>query len=70
MASGQYKDENEAVQAALNVLQIHSAKIAALRDDIQKGKNSGSAGELDFAELRTKARAALEQQQKDDGGGR
>jgi antitoxin ParD1/3/4 len=57
--SGQYKDDSEAVQAALGVYQLHEDKLASLREDIREGIESGDAGLLDMDDIIASAKERL-----------
>jgi antitoxin ParD1/3/4 len=62
VASGRYHSTSEVISEGLRLLEeqerLREVKLAALREDIQKGLASGSAipGEQVFEELRTKAK--------------
>lgn len=60
---GTYSSNSEVIREALRLLEekdrMQLQKLEALRAEITKGIESGSAGELDFADLRRKAKAQL-----------
>ena len=53
---GRYGSASEVVRAGLRLLQEHEHKVAALRQALIEGEESGDAGELDMNAIRTKAR--------------
>jgi antitoxin ParD1/3/4 len=61
VASGTYNDAGEVVSEALRLMEEtereRTAKLAWLRQAIQEGIDSGSAGSLDMEEIISKARA-------------
>jgi antitoxin ParD1/3/4 len=59
--SGRYGSASEVVRASLRLLEEHEQRIAALRDALIEGENSGDAGELDINALKRKARLATGQ---------
>lgn len=59
--SGRYGSASEVIRASLRLLEEHEQKIAALRDALIEGENSGDAGELDMNALKRKARRAKDQ---------
>ncbi len=65
--SGEYASNSEVMRNALRSLQKEETKetqkLAKLQAEIEKGINSGDAGILDFAELKTKAKNRLKTQQ-------
>lgn len=64
--SGMYHSASEVIRDALRLLderdRINQAKLDALRLEIRKGLDSGSAGDLDMAAIKAEARRRLEQQ--------
>lgn len=58
--SGRYGSASEVVRASLRLLEEHEQKIAALRDALIEGENSGDAGELDMNAIKRKARRVAE----------
>lgn len=58
--SGRYGSASEVVRASLRLLEEHEQRIAALRDALIEGENSGDAGELDMNAIKQKARRAME----------
>jgi antitoxin ParD1/3/4 len=62
VASGRYHSASEVIREGLRLLeaqeQVREVRLAALREEIQKGLASGTSipGEEVFEELRTKAR--------------
>ena len=67
VASGYYGSASEVVREALRLMeerdQLRAAKLEQLRRDIQAGVNSGSAGDLDVAEIKRRGRARLTQRE-------
>lgn len=65
---GSYSSNSEVIRDALRLLEekdkMQAQKLEALRDDIRKGIESGSMGELDFVDLRNKAKAQLNREKE------
>lgn len=57
LAAGRYSNASEVIRSGLRLLEEHERKVEALRQALMEGEASGDAGELDFAEIRRKARA-------------
>jgi antitoxin ParD1/3/4 len=61
--SGQFESSSEVIREALRLLAARdaddAAKLDALRAEIRKGLESGPATELDFENVRRKARAGF-----------
>lgn len=66
--SGMYHSASEVIRDALRLLderdKTHQAKLDALRDEIRKGIDSGSAGELDMETVKAEARRSFEEKQR------
>lgn len=64
VASGLYNSASEVVREALRLMQerdqLRAVQLEQLRRDIKAGVASGSAGELDAAEIKRRGRARLE----------
>jgi antitoxin ParD1/3/4 len=63
VSSGLYNSASEVVREALRLMeredQVRAAKLAQLRQDIQEGLQSGSAGELDVQAIKRRGRERL-----------
>jgi antitoxin ParD1/3/4 len=61
VAGGRYASSSEVVREALRIMEKaerqEAEKLRLLRQAWQEGIDSGDAGELDFSELKTEARA-------------
>ncbi len=62
--AGRYNNASEVIRSGLRLLEEHEQKVAALRQALIEGEESGDAGELDFAEIRRKAREKAETSSK------
>lgn len=64
VSTGRYGSSSEVVREALRLMekteQQAAEKLAALRKAWKEGVDSGDAGEIDFAALKTEARARRE----------
>lgn len=64
--AGSYSSNSEVIREALRLLEekdrMQTQKLELLRAEIAKGIQSGSAGELDFTDLRRKAKAQLKRE--------
>lgn len=62
--SGRYTSSSEVVREALRLLerhdQLNAEKLRLLKEAWQEGIDSGDAGEIDFARLKSDARRILE----------
>ena len=63
VSSGLYNSASEVVREALRLMeredQLRMATLAQLRQDIQEGLKSGSAGELDIESIKRRGRERL-----------
>jgi antitoxin ParD1/3/4 len=63
VSSGLYNSASEVVREALRLMeredQMRAAKLAQLKQDIQEGIQSGSAGELDVPTIKRRGRGRL-----------
>ncbi len=66
--AGTYSSNSEVIREALRLLEekdrMKLQKLEVLRAEITKGIESGSAGDLDFKDLRQKAKAQLNNEKK------
>jgi antitoxin ParD1/3/4 len=66
VAGGLYNSASEVVREALRLMeaqdQLHAVRLEQLRQDIQEGLDSGSAGELDVETIKRRGRAKLNAQ--------
>ncbi|MGB7183088.1 MAG: type II toxin-antitoxin system ParD family antitoxin [Burkholderiaceae bacterium] len=51
LQDGRYGSTSEVVRQGLRLLEEHEQKVAALRQALIDGENSGSAGKLDMQEI-------------------
>lgn len=51
VAQGRYASTSEVIRAGLRLLEEHNTKLAALRNAIQEGMDSGPAEPFDFDEF-------------------
>ncbi len=56
ISTGRYGSASELVRDSLRLLEQRELKIEALRAALIEGEQSGSAGELDMAEIKRKAK--------------
>lgn len=56
VGEGRYGSTSEVVRAGLRLLQEYEDRLAALREAIQEGIDSGPAGPLDMEEIKREAR--------------
>jgi len=65
VATGLYNSASEVVREALRLMEgqdrVREAKLEQLRRDVRAGVDSGSAGDLDVAEIKRRGRARLTQ---------
>jgi antitoxin ParD1/3/4 len=63
VSSGFYNSASEVVREALRLMeredQVRAAALAQLRQDVQEGLDSGSAGELDIEAIKRRGRERL-----------
>ena len=63
VAGGLYNSASEVVREALRLMeaqdQLRAVRLEQLRQDIQEGLDSGSAGELDIETIKKRGRARL-----------
>ncbi len=63
VAGGLYNSASEVVREALRLMEaqdrLRAVRLAQLRQDIQEGLDSGSAGELDIETIKKRGRARL-----------
>ena len=63
VTSGLYNSASEVVREALRLMeredQMRAATLSQLRQDIQKGLQSGPAGELDIEDIKLRGRVML-----------
>lgn len=66
--SGRYRSKSEVVRSALRLLQdretLRDVKLEELREAVQKGLDSGSAGELDMEAIKEEARERWETERR------
>lgn len=62
--TGRYSSVSEVVRSSLRLLEedekVRALRLECLREEIQKGIDSGSAGKLDMNEIKSKGRAKLQ----------
>ena len=63
VASGRFKSSSEVVREGLRLLEEREIRIAALRWDIQKGRQSGDPVPYEPDEIQRRGREALETRQ-------
>ncbi len=70
VASGRYHSASEVIREGLRLLEeqelIREVRLAALREEIQKGLDSGPSTPLDMAAIKTRGRKRLDAVQKKD----
>ena len=67
--SGRYRSASEVVRAGLRLLQdqetLRAVKLEELRKEVQKGLDSGSAGELDVEDIIERGKERLAQNNRE-----
>ena len=70
VASGRYHSASEVIREGLRLLEeqelIREVRLAALREEIQKGLDSGAPTPLDIATIKARGRKRLAATQKKD----
>ena len=66
--SGRYGSASEVLREALRLLEerdrLYAIRLEALREEIQKGLDSGPATPLDIEEIKSRGRKRLDEQKK------
>ena len=65
---GRYGSASEVIRASLRLLEEHESKVSALQSAITEGVNSGSAGLLDMADVKKRAKSRAVQRNRKKAG--
>lgn len=65
---GRYGSASEVIRASLRLLEEHESKVSALQSAINEGVNSGSAGPLDMADVKKRAKSRAVQRSRKKAG--
>lgn len=65
---GRYGSASEVIRASLRLLEEHESKVSALQSAINEGVNSGSAGALDMADVKKRAKSRAVQRNRKKAG--